>query len=218
MVSSPEARPAVEDRSWYIVSRWQEYEGEGRANLLRLAGIAGFYLVQLATYHGLNLGIIHFPQIRDRGFHQAVTAVAVAWTMMGLGILFCLRQQFFPTSLKYLSTTGDLILLTTLLMVANGPRSPVVVVYFLILALAAVRFSVPLVQFTSVGTMISYLALITYARWFATGRTIRVPPYQEVILLLALAMTGITLGQTVRRVRALANEYAERLEVERRKS
>jgi len=30
-------RRACDDRQWFIVGRWQEYEGEGRANLLRIA-------------------------------------------------------------------------------------------------------------------------------------------------------------------------------------
>jgi hypothetical protein len=35
------------DRQWFISGRWQEYEGESRANLLRVAGIALFYLIEL---------------------------------------------------------------------------------------------------------------------------------------------------------------------------
>lgn len=33
----------IRDHQWYIVGRWQEYEGEARANLLRIIGIAAFY-------------------------------------------------------------------------------------------------------------------------------------------------------------------------------
>ena len=41
MASDPSA--ARDDREWFIVGRWQEYEGEARANLLRIAGIGAFY-------------------------------------------------------------------------------------------------------------------------------------------------------------------------------
>src|SRR4051794_38604343 len=132
------------DRTWHVVGRWQEYEGEGRTNLIRSAGIAGFYIIELLNYHGLRLGVFEVPRIRDRDFHLAVTALAVAWTMVALGVLLCLRRQVFPAALKYVSTACDLVLLTAVLMVANGPRSPLVVAYFLILALATLRLSPPL--------------------------------------------------------------------------
>ena len=38
------------DRQWFIVERWQEYEGEGRANLLRIVAIGSFYTVHLLNY------------------------------------------------------------------------------------------------------------------------------------------------------------------------
>ena len=37
------------ERQWFIVSRWQEFKGEGRANLLRLIGIAVFYAVEASS-------------------------------------------------------------------------------------------------------------------------------------------------------------------------
>ena len=33
------------DRAWGIAQRWQEYEGEARANLLRICAIGAFYLL-----------------------------------------------------------------------------------------------------------------------------------------------------------------------------
>jgi hypothetical protein len=49
--------PEPADRSWHIVSRWQEFEGEARANLLRIAGIGCFYFVALLDYYGLHVGL-----------------------------------------------------------------------------------------------------------------------------------------------------------------
>lgn len=207
MATSPEAGPEAGDPRWYVVGRWQEYEGEGRTNLLRVVAIAAFYLVELANYHGIDLGIVQIPRVRDRHFHLAVTALAVAWTMVGLAVHTCLRRQFFPAALKFVSTGCDLALLTCVLIVAEGPRSPLVSAYFLVIALATLRFSQRLVRFATAGAMAGYLTLLGYAAWFAT-RDIRVPRYHEAIVLLALALTGITLGQTIRRVRAIARSYA----------
>ena len=66
------------DRAWYIVGRWEEYEGETRANLLRVVAVAAFYVIELINYYGVDLGFIHLPKIRDAAFHQTVTAIAAA--------------------------------------------------------------------------------------------------------------------------------------------
>jgi hypothetical protein len=181
-----------------------------RANLLRIAAVAAFYIVELANYHGLDLGFVQLPKVRDRPFHLSVTALAVAWTMVGLGVHTCLRQRFFPAALKYASTGCDLLLLTCVLIAAEGPRSPLVAAYFLVITLATLRFSLPLIWFATVGSIAGYLTLLGYARWFATS-DVSVPRYHEAILLLALALTGVTLGQVVRRVKALARIYADRV-------
>ncbi len=73
-------RAEATDRQWYIVGRWQEYEGEARANLLRIIGIAAFYVVQIINYRGLSLGFLELPKVEgvDRAFHHPVTALAAA--------------------------------------------------------------------------------------------------------------------------------------------
>jgi hypothetical protein len=198
------------DRQWYIVGRWQEYDAEARANLLRIIAIAAFYTIELVNYYGLNLGVIEMPKIRDEPFHRAITALSVAWTMAGLGILLCLRRHVFPAWLKFVSTACDMLLLTAILTVADGPKSPMVVGYFLILAVATLRLNLQLVWFSTAGSLAGYVVLLGYAKWF-TDRDLRVPRYQELISMLAIVLTGVILGQVVRRVRAMAEDYALRV-------
>ena len=124
MTADVRTQPPRDDRDWFIVGRWQEYEGEGRANLLRIAGVGAFYCVELANYY---TGVV------DRPFHQAVTALAFAWAMVALGVLFCLGQHIFPASLKFVSTAADIVLLTAILTVADGPKSLRIVAYFLLI-------------------------------------------------------------------------------------
>lgn len=118
--------------------------------------------------------------------------------------------------MKFVSTSGDVLLMTCVLMVANGPRSPLIVGYFLILALAALRFSLPLIWLATGGGMLGYLALLGHAKWYVPEQM--VPRYHEIMFLLALGLTGITLGQVLRRVRGMAEEYAARREVGRPES
>jgi hypothetical protein len=207
------AAAGIHERQWYITRRWQEYGGEARANLLRIAAVAAFYLVELLNYHGLNLGFLELPPVEglDRRFHLAITALAVTWTVISLAILLCLTRRIFPASLKFISTACDVLLLTAVLTVADGPRSPLVVGYFLIIALTTLRFNLPLVWFGSAGSIAGYLFLSGYARWFADSRLdLRVPRYYQILFVLALAFTGIILGQAIRRMRTVAEDFASR--------
>jgi hypothetical protein len=190
------------DRQWFIAGRWQEFEGESRANLLRVCGIAAFYLVELANRSQV-----------DAAFHSAVTALAAAWVMAAWAVYVCLKRRVFPAAMKFLSTGADLVLFTCLLLLADGPRSPLLAAYFLVLAMSALRFSVPLLRFATAGAMLSYVALCRQALWLRPS--VAVSGNYELIVLLALLLCGVTLGQLLRRVRAFAEDYARRLEAGR---
>lgn len=194
-------------RQWYIVGRWQEYEGEGRANLLRIAALVAFYAVQLVDHH--------FFQVRtddERQYHQAVTAIAAGWTLMGLLVQTSLRRQVFPAALKYVSTAGDLAFLTALLWIGSGPASPLVYAYFPVVALSGLRFNLRLVRFATLGAMGCYLAVVGASdpHWFDSQHA--TPVVQQLVALLSIGLTGLIVGQVVRRVRGLAADYARRLQ------
>ncbi len=208
MVSSTAQQNEGGDRQWYIVSRWLAYEGESRANVLRLVGIAAFYVIELINYHGLNLGFIELPQVVDAAFHRTVTALALGWAVASLIVLYCTSHRFFPDWLKFISTGLDLVFLTFVLVVASGPSSPLVVGYFLLIGLSSLRFSLPLIWFATIGSMAGYLILLGYAKWYAVE--LRVPRYHQLIVLLAMALLGIIIGQVIRRVRGIATDFALR--------
>jgi len=203
--------PGADDRAWYIVGRWEEYEGETRANLLRLAAVAAFYAIELINYHGVNLGFIQLPKVSDTAFHRTVTAITAAWVLLGVGVHLWLRRRLMPEALKFVATCLDVVLLTLLLMVADGPKSPLVVGFFLIPALATLRFQLRLVWFATIAAMLGYVWLLGWAVWIEGARNVRVPRYHELIFLTALAMSGIVQGQVIRRVKSMAAEYARRL-------
>ncbi len=215
-MASELVRSAAAQRDWFIAGRWEEFEGEGRANLLRLIGLTAFYTIELVNYHGLHLGFLQLPQVVDRPFHLAITVLCVAWAMLALAVLLCRRQGIFPRWLKYLSTGADLLLLTSVLTLADGPRSPLVVAYFLFIALASLRFSLPLIWFATAGAVVGYVFLLGFARWgeipgWPKG-DMTVPRYAQVIFATALLLTGVVLGQVIRRVRRLADNYARLLQ------
>lgn len=195
--------PAKND-PWLAITRVQEFRGEERANLLRAIGIALFYIVELANYHGIPaLGMERVSGVDD-SFHAAVTALAVAWIMVSVGVVILLRNKIFPSALKYVSTAADLVLLTAILTVADGPKSVMVIAYFLVLGLSALRFSLPLVAATTAGAIAGYLFLVGVA--FFERPEIRVPRYHQVIVVLGLALLGIVLSQLLRSGRKIARE------------
>lgn len=202
------------DRQWFIVSRWQEYEGEARANLLRIVCVGAFYIIELFN-HGVQVGALQLPQVVDDKFHASMTGLALAWTMVALVTLICLRAHVFPAALKYATTACDVLLLTAVLMIADGPRSPLAVGYFLLIALAALRLSRGLIWAAALGSLAGYLFLLGYVKYFAAedrATMMVVPRYYQMIMLVAIALAGIILGQIVRRVRSMAEDFARRLE------
>jgi hypothetical protein len=209
------------DRSWFITQRWQAYDAESRANLLRIIAIGLFYLVHLWSYFGSQgwLPNYGFLQIAESGeitkrFHILITLIAVAWAMLALGILLALQNRIFPRWLPYLSTGSDIVLLTSMVCLGGMARSPLIVAYFLILILATLRLSLPLVWFATAGCGFAYLFVLGCVKWSAHGALsqslgqnpaeLGVPRYHEIVVLIAIVMAGIVLGQITRRVRNLA--------------
>ncbi|MGI9430097.1 MAG: hypothetical protein ACR2NM_15665 [Bythopirellula sp.] len=206
------------DHSWYVIQRWQQYEGEARANLLRIIAIGTFYLIHLWNYFSSQgkLPDWGFLQLAgagevERRFHLMVTFLALAWILMAAVVHLSLQDRVFPKWLPFASTLCDVLFLTSILTVASGPQSPLIVGYFLVIALAALRFDLQLVRVTTVAVMVGYLCVLGYAKWPATfggdeKMNATVPRYEQLIVLAALALTGIIVGQVVRRVRNLLRE------------
>lgn len=196
--------------AWHVVRRLQSYRGEERANVVRIGAIACFYAIELINRHGLNLGFIELEQVSgvDDRFHAAMTALTAAWIVAAMIVVVLMRNQRFPPALKYITTSVDVFLLTMMLMVADGPSSPLVVVYFLILAGSPLRFSLAHVRFTTAAVVLGYV--VTLGDAWMRRPNLRVPRYEQIMMILAFVITGIALAELVRAVRAAAEGYAAR--------
>jgi hypothetical protein len=201
-----------EASNWYITRRWLQYAGELRTNLLRVIAIGVFYTIHLLNFGSSQgwfsrLGVLQLGGQVDQSYHTAVTLLAVAWVMLAVGVHLALRNRIFPSWLPILSTCADVLLLTCVLYLADGATSPLRAAYFLIIATAALRFYVPQLWLATIGSAVGYICLLGVAKWpdrFAGGRTLpQVPRYEQLIFLAALVLTGVILGQVVRRVRQL---------------
>jgi hypothetical protein len=227
MAVGPTSIPTSTDQNWFIAQRWQAYDAESRANFLRIIAIGAFYLVHLWSYFSSQgrLPNFGFLQLANAGeitehFHTLITLLAVAWAMLALGILLALQQRIFPLWLPYFSTACDIILLTSIVCIGSMARSPLVAGYFLIIILAGLRLSLPLIWITTAQCALAYLCVLGCAKWpnhfgftkllDQTLANYRVPRYHQMIVLVAIVMAGVMVGQIVRRVRLLAEDFANR--------
>lgn len=212
---TPEPTTADRDAAWNLLRRRSAYVGENRAALLRFVAIGLFYLVELLAQHGATLG---FLQLEDRSdfpatFHERITMVVAGWVMLGVGTLVLVRGRTFTPRLSYVSTTIDVVMLTSVLVVAGGPGSPAVLGYFVLLALGLLRCNLPLMRFTTAAVLAGYVVLLGAAKLSANVAT--VPRYEQLMTLIALAVTGIVLDRFLALARTLPDDYARFLERER---
>ncbi|HEX6963827.1 MAG TPA: hypothetical protein VF175_18310 [Lacipirellula sp.] len=214
--------PLPGDRAWHIVQRWQQYEGEARANLLRLAAIGVFYLLHLWHYLGSqgklpNWGLLQLDKVgeADRRFHVLATLLALTWVMAAAAVHLCLRHRIFPGWISSASTLVDLAMLTSVLCISTGPQSPLVVGYLLVIVMSGLRFSLPLVRTATIGAAIGYVCVLGVAKWPERfGRDaaldLRVPRYEQLAMLAAIILCGVFVGQIIRGARYMAARFAER--------
>ena len=177
-----------------------------RASVLRGILVVLFYTVQLV--HHMMLATV---EQSDRVFHRQVTFAAIAWLFLSMAVFIALRGGFMPPWLKYVTTTVDLGLVAILSWLSHGPASPLVTAFFLVLALAAIRFRIGLIWFATLGAMACYMLLVgaVDASWFDANH--QTPIFlTQAITLCSLGCTGIVLGQVVRAARTMAVSFSEK--------
>ena len=199
---------APHDR-WRDARRVEAWAGELRVNLIRLIAIVLFYGRHLIEFF---LAPADSP-VRG-AYHIRVTAVIVAWAAMAVVLHVMLSRRRMPEPLKYFSVGLDLLMTTLLCAIAGGPRTPLILLYYLILATAPLRLSLRLVYIAAVGAILGYLFLLGYYAWYMIGfhryyatPELRVPRSEEAIYVLSLLVAGLFAGQTVRQARRLVTGH-----------
>jgi len=198
---------------WIMRSRVESLAGEARVNLVRLAAVFAFYLRHLIAISAQGGGS------EGGQYHVGATIIAGAWFAIVVAIHVCLSRRYLPGWLKYASCAFDLLMVTLLGMMRADPRSPVVLLYFPIIISAAVRLSLPLVWFATVGSALGYLAVLAHYAWrvigydryyseYWTRKELRIPRGDEALVILALIVTGVFAGQVVRQARRLTRPLA----------
>lgn len=189
---------------WAGARRIEEWAGETRVNLVRLAALLVFY-----AHHLYNVYFGDDPSVAGP-FHLAVTALVLAWSGEVVVLYLCLARRWVPPWLKYAATAADLVLATSLLMVVAGvthdAQSWLATLYVLVIAAAPLRLSLPLIYFTTLGSMAAYGFFLGYVKyWLVLEQRLSRP--NQVIFALVLGAAGILAGQMVRQARRLTAGY-----------
>ena len=130
----------------------EEERGELRVNIGRLAlGLVGVILASIVR-----------NELSADSF-RLTTMLSTALAIYSAAAIVAMRVGFYPEAIKYVSVMVEVVLLTTLLWAVGGTKtfkSPVYVVYFVFLALAALRFSIRLTAFAGAVSVLANLALL----------------------------------------------------------
>jgi hypothetical protein len=202
----------MSDDRWADGRRLEAWAGEVRVNLLRALALVVFY-----GNHLLDVYVYGRDPSREAAiYHAEATAIVLAWTGAVFVLYLCLARRWVPPGLKYAATFWDILLISALLIASHdGPKSPLLYLYFVVLAAAPLRLSLPLVYATTFGIMLAATLVLghyVYYRiggenYYAEGSPYRIARSSEIIFLLAVGAGGLFAGQVVRQARRLVQGY-----------
>jgi hypothetical protein len=148
-------------------------------------------------------------------YHLWVTLIVLAWAGLVLWLHWALSQRRMGEKLKYVSVVWDLVMVTLLGIVARGPQTPLMLLFFIVIASAPLRLSLRLVWVATLGAMVGYAVVLAYYAWWLIGwdkyyatPELRIPRSSEAIWILALGVAGLLAGQAVRQMRRISTGYA----------
>ena len=136
-------------------------------------------------------GMDQDPTKAQLAWHGSVMVLSFAGLALVAGVCIALRFRFYPAAGKYLTTIGDLVLVTAVGLAGQRTESGIVVVYVLIIATTYLRFSAPLVITATVGSVIGYLTLVGAAdsTWFDAEHV--TPVDRQLVTLFTIVLTGV---------------------------
>jgi hypothetical protein len=178
------------------LQRRETWAGDRKANRIRLAAVAVFTVNELVNYHVLK--------VVDARFHYGSLLIIAIWVAATALFAVMLREHLWPRALSYVIVSTDVLLLTWLLLLGDGPKSPLVVLYFLVIALSGVRVDPRVCLFTAGAAMFGYGTVLQFMKMRQPD--LLVPPYHAVIVALALLLMGVVMAHLVGRALTLLDQ------------
>jgi len=180
----------------------EERSGEKKINSIRLAFLAVFFLNELFNYHAL--GVV------DHRLHARAVWTMLAWGLYGAAAWYAVnRVGLYARWMKYVSATADALFLTLTIVLVEGNNGPLVPLYFVLIAVSALRYSGKGILVSAGLSALGYAAVWRYS--FGNPRLVQISAYAAVINMLILALAGVLAGYVVKKMRGLVLKFAENL-------
>ncbi|MGD9127668.1 MAG: serine/threonine-protein kinase, partial [Planctomycetia bacterium] len=123
----------------------------------RLAGFTVFYVV---AWFNVSMATV------NRAFHVQISLILLAWALASVLCQQLLNSRRWSIPGQFLWGTLDMIFLFAVLREANGLVSPLMVVYFVLIATSGLWLRERFVWFISAGSLLSYgLLLLDFHFW-----------------------------------------------------
>jgi serine/threonine-protein kinase len=163
-----------------------------------LVALVFFYLNHLVL---LGLGT------EDEGgaFHWFVTGVVAAWAAGAAGFQWLITRGRRATAGTFGWAAFEVLMLTVFLLRGDGPRSPMLLGYLLLIAGTALRLRTGLIWFVTGLSLVSYFGLLLDAAWRRPA--FQAEPKWRLVFVLSLCILGLMQYLVLRRMRsALAGD------------
>ncbi len=189
--------PGVTRRLWSWTRRQP-------ALALRLGALAVFYLVEVVNY------LLGAPGV-DWTFHWKITGLLGAWVAGCWGCQWLLDRQRWSIPARFVWGGLDSVILFSILWIADGAASPLVVGYPLLIVGSAFWFRVRFVWFMTITSLLSYGVLVVdFYLWRHIDEPFDPAFDRHLIFAVGLALLGLAVAYLVYRVRVLSSFYGQR--------
>jgi eukaryotic-like serine/threonine-protein kinase len=139
--------------------------------------------------------------------HLEILGTLIGWGAASFGCQRMMNHKPWADATRFLWAAIDVILFSIIVLVADDINTPVVIGYPLIVAAAGLWFRVPLVWFTALVCVVSYLLLLV--EWIhRNGETAGL--HKHAIFVVGLVILAFMMSYQVYRVRALSRYYEHR--------
>jgi serine/threonine-protein kinase len=156
--------------------------------------VTAFYL-----WHEVCFWILQLPE-QTVQFSVAATALCVSWCLGAWIFQRRLRRSGRP-AVVFLWATWDILLLTIFLFVTDSAKSPLVILYHVLVAFAVLRFRADLIIYVTGLALAGYFCHVAYTVTYLPQLQLN---FREVFpFALSLAVIGLIQYLALRRVRAV---------------
>ena len=192
---------ALEVRPPHLGQRLWSWTRRQPALALRLGALGLFYVVEIVNY---------FAGVVGWDFHWRISLLMGTWAVASAVCQQFLESRRWSIPARFAWGTLDAILLLSVLLVADGAGSPLIVGYFLLIVGSGLWFRVRFVTFMTVLSLLSYGILVADA-YFRRPELGPLGTDRHVIFAVALVVVGAAVAYLTQRVRTLSNFYGHKL-------